>query len=119
MKYRMLVVNGLLFSLLAGVTAPLAVAGEVKDREENQQDRIAQGVKSGELTKGETARLEKGEAKIEKDREKALSDGKMTPKERKKLNREENKESKKIHTAKHNGKVRKPKKEKEQEQPQQ
>jgi Tfp pilus assembly protein FimT len=107
MKYRILVVNGLLFSFLAGIAAPSAMAGEVKDREENQQDRIAQGIRSGELTKGEAARLEKGEAKIEKDRQKALSDGKLTPKEKKKLNREENKESKKIYKAKHNGKVRK------------
>ena len=105
MKYRMFIVNGLLFSFLAGVTAQAALAGEVKNKEENQQDRIAQGVKSGELTKGEAARLEKGEAKIEADREKALSDGKLTPKEKAKLNREESRQSKKIYTAKHNSKV--------------
>ncbi|HEY1925514.1 MAG TPA: hypothetical protein VGG58_09680, partial [Candidatus Acidoferrum sp.] len=33
--------------------------GEVGQRKENQQDRIAQGVKSGQLTAGETAKLEK------------------------------------------------------------
>ncbi len=33
----------------------------VQDRKDNQQDRIAQGVKSGELTAGETSNLEKKE----------------------------------------------------------
>src|SRR5277367_3133325 len=37
-------------------------AGKIADRKENQQDRIAQGVKSGQLTAGETAHLENREA---------------------------------------------------------
>ena len=37
---------------------------EVGQRAENQQDRIAQGVKSGQLTAGESAHLENNEAKI-------------------------------------------------------
>jgi len=36
----------------------------VAQRKENQQDRIAQGVKSGQLTAGETANLETKEAAI-------------------------------------------------------
>ncbi len=36
-----------------------AFAGRIAQRKENQQDRIAQGVKSGQLTAGETARLER------------------------------------------------------------
>ena len=64
---------------------------------------VADGVKSGELTQGETARLEKGEQKIEADRQAALTDGKMTRKEKVKLNHEENKQSKKIRKLKHNG----------------
>ena len=104
MKSRLVLTHSLILSLALASMAPLALAGEVKEREENQQDRIAQGVKSGELTGKEAARLEKGEAKIEKDREKALADGKLTPKEKRKLNREENKESRKIHRKKHNPK---------------
>ena len=104
MKIRAGLVMGLIFSLAIGTSA---FAGEVKEREENQQDRIAQGVESGQLTGKEAAHLEKGEAKLEKDREKALADGKMTPKEKRKLNKEENRQSKKIFNAKHNGKRRK------------
>ena len=36
----------------------------INKRQENQQDRIAQGIKSGQLTPRETARLEKQEAEI-------------------------------------------------------
>ncbi len=108
MKNTKWILKGLLASLVAGLMAQgLALAGEVKDREENQEDRIAQGIKSGELTAKEAGDLEKGEAKIERDREKALADGKMTPKEKRKLNREENKESKKIYNKKHNHRTRK------------
>ena len=102
MKKRSIYLNSLVLSLALVSMTPLAFAGEVKDREENQQDRIAQGLNSGELTAKETAHLEKGEAKIEKDRQAALADGKMTPREKRKLNREENKESHKIFAKKHN-----------------
>ena len=104
MKIDSVWMKGAVLALFISSTSGTGWAGEVKNREENQQDRIAQGVKSGELTPGEAAHLEKGEQKIETDREKALSDGKMTPKEKAKLNREENRESKKIYKKKHNKK---------------
>lgn len=104
MKIRQLLIQGLALTMALGAVTEVVWAGEVKNREENQQDRIAQGVNSGALTPGETARLEKGEQKIEADRQKALADGKLTPQEKRKLNREENKESKKIHKLKHNAK---------------
>ena len=90
---------GLVFGSVAFVSA-----GEVKAREENQAKRIDQGVASGELTAKETEHLEKGEAKIEAVREEALSDGKMSRHEKKKLNHMENRQSKRIHHAKHNKK---------------
>ena len=71
-------------------------------RQINQQERIHQGVKSGELTKGETIRLEKQQKKIQKDKVKAKSDGIVTKKERAKLQAEENRASRNIHRKKHN-----------------
>ena len=78
---------------------------EVNRREERQQDRIAQGIKSGELTPGEAARLEKGEARIQKQEanDMAKNNGHLTKAEQEKLNREENRLSKKIRRDKHNG----------------
>jgi hypothetical protein len=88
--------------LLLGFTVPyLAEAGEITNREARQQKRIDQGVQSGELTARETARLEREQARIEADRQKALSDGTLSAKEKAKLTREQNRASRRIFRQKH------------------
>jgi len=74
----------------------------VDQREQNQEKRIDQGVKSGELTNGEAAKVEAQQAKIKTDEAKAKSDGKVTKKERAKLKREQNRASRNIYRKKHN-----------------
>ncbi len=66
------------------------------------EQRINQGVTSGQLTAAEAARLAAGEDRIEKRRQHAFNDGEMTIKERRKLNRQANRQSRKIYRAKHN-----------------
>ena len=77
-------------------------AQEIKKRQENQQDRIAQGVKSGELTPRETARLERREANlnrtIRKDRK---SGGGLDAQEKRQINRRQNSISRGIRRQKH------------------
>src|SRR5499427_8209657 len=68
----------------------------VDRREQNQQKRVADGVKDGSLTSGEAAKIESEEAKIQQDEAKAKADGVVTPDERKKLNRELDKTSREI-----------------------
>ena len=80
----------------------------INKRQRNQQRRIARGVKGGQLTAGEAARLETREAKIQKDKQAAKADGKVTPAERRKLRREENRASRKIYKLKHNEKTQNP-----------
>ncbi len=80
----------------------------VDQREKNQQERIDQGIKSGELTKGEAARLEAQQGKIKVDEAKAKADGVVTAKERAKLKREQNRASRTIYRKKHNARVQKP-----------
>src|SRR4051812_9605865 len=87
------------FILLGGLSAvSLAQTGNsgrhqhhprnINQRQENQQDRIAQGIKSGELTAREAARLEAQEARINRLEAKLRESGdKLTPKERAKLER--------------------------------
>ena len=77
---------------------------EVGKRKENQQDRIANGVKSGELTAGETANLEKKEAAInaETKADRAANGGKLTAAEKAKVNRQQNRVSNQIYRDKHN-----------------
>jgi len=80
---------------------------EVGQRERNQQERIAQGVKSGQLTAGETAHLEGREAHINKEvhNDRAANGGKLTPAERRQVNRQEDRTSRAIYRKKHNGRV--------------
>jgi hypothetical protein len=80
---------------------------EVGQRERNQQERISQGVKSGQLTAGETAHLEGREAHINKEvhNERAANGGKLTPAERRQVNRQEDRTSRAIYRKKHNGRV--------------
>lgn len=78
---------------------------EVGQRRENQQDRIAQGVKSGQLTAGETAHLEKREGNINREvrNDRAANGGKLTGQERRQVNRQQNRTSRAIYRDKHNG----------------
>ena len=64
-------------------------------------------MKSGELTKREATKLEAREAKIQRDKMKAKSDGVVTNKERAKLHREEDRASKAIYKQKHDAQERK------------
>ena len=66
---------------------------------------IQQGVQSGQLTPKETAKLEKGQAKVEVKKEKAQADGVVTQKERAKLAKAQKKQSKKIYKEKHDKQV--------------
>jgi hypothetical protein len=76
---------------------------EVGQRRENQQDRIAQGVRSGSLKAGQTARLENREQGINQrvaaDRQ--ANGGKLTGQQKQQINRAQNKASRKIYKAKH------------------
>jgi hypothetical protein len=76
----------------------------VAQRKENQQDRIANGVKSGQLTAGETANLETKEAAIngETKADRAANGGKLTGAEKQQVNQQQNQLSKQIYNDKHN-----------------
>ena len=78
----------------------------VKERQENQQKRIAGGVKDGELTAKETKHLEAREVKIQNDKKEAKADGVVTNKEKAKLHREQNRASRAIYRQKHDAQVR-------------
>jgi len=91
----------------AMLTACLATQGfaesVIRERKENQQDRIAQGVKNGSLTAKETAKLEHKEAKLNKEirRDRAANGGTLTARERVRVNRQQNRISSDIYKQKH------------------
>ncbi|HWZ77883.1 MAG TPA: hypothetical protein VNX87_15175 [Candidatus Sulfotelmatobacter sp.] len=80
---------------------------QVNKREQNQQNRIANGVKTGQLTPGETRRLERGEQRLQNNEKKdmAKDNGHLTKKDQRHLNREANHMSKRIYKDKHNAKT--------------
>jgi len=82
--------------------------GEIGGRRENQQDRIAQGVKSGQLTAGETAKLENQQQGINREvrADRQANGGKLTGLDRKSINQSENRASKNIYRDKHNARTR-------------
>jgi hypothetical protein len=67
----------------------------------NDRTRVRQGVKSGELTKKETARLAVQGAKVKQERKDVRADGTVTPSERKDLRKDKKRLSKNIYKQKH------------------
>src|SRR5262252_4706522 len=92
-------VSVVLFVLFAVGAGSICMAGQrgINHREYNQQQRIRQGVKSGELTRRETERLEAREARIRVDERFARRDGHVSPRERARLNRELDRTSRDIY----------------------
>lgn len=101
--------NKLLISIMAvaiSVTlATTAMAGikdhRVNHRQHNQHERIAQGVKSGELTKDEAKDLRGDQKEIRQEERQFKSDGKLTKDERQELHQDQNAASKEIYQEKH------------------
>jgi hypothetical protein len=104
------VVAGLMLPVAAQTSdssTPAAKPATINQRKENQQDRIANGIQSGELTAGEAGKLEKKESEVnqeERDMRK-LDNGHLTAADRATLNQQQNKLSKNIYNQKHDAQV--------------
>ena len=90
-------------SLVFAQTTP-ADPATVNQRKENQQDRIAQGVQSGQLTAGETTKLEDKESALNQEigADRHANGGTLTPAEKAQVQQQQNGLSKQIYTDKHN-----------------
>jgi len=79
---------------------------EVNQREQNQQDRIANGLKNGTLNANQASNLEKREASVQNREQKdmAKNNGHLTKAEQKGINRQQNRISKSIYKDKHENK---------------
>jgi len=78
-----------------------SVGSEVQ-RDVNQENRIEQGLKSGQLSTGEAAKLERGEARIDKMESQALKNGNLSPEEAARIQRAQSQESRAISNLKNN-----------------
>lgn len=78
----------------------------INARQHNQERRINNGVRSGELTHKETRHLRNDERRIQAEKRIAKANGHITPRQRTMLRRQENRTSRAIYRDKHNNRVR-------------
>ncbi len=84
-----------------------AEAARADRRQVKQQARIVQGVKSGELTKAEAARLEAQHLAVQREiRQARADDGVIGPAERAKIERKQDRLNRRIYRQKHDGQSR-------------
>jgi hypothetical protein len=86
-------------SIWSIVFAPAGFAqtvGTEVQRDVNQENRVEQGLKSGQLSTGEAAKLERGEARIDRMETHAIKDGTLSPREAARIQRAQNQESARI-----------------------
>lgn len=87
--------------MAAAMMVPAFGQGKLKDRQQNQRARIAEGVKDGSITKAEAVRLHREQKDIRQDRQQAKADGVVTAREKAQITREQNKASRDIVKQKH------------------
>ena len=100
----------LLVASLAVIVVDVASANDatprVDRREVRQHMRIREGVRSGELTRGEAGRLRAGQGHVRRMERRMKSDGCVTRGERARLTHAQNRQSRHIARFKHNDRVR-------------
>lgn len=67
----------------------------------NQQQRIEQGVKSGQLTNREIGKLENGQARVDRAEARSGANGRVSANEQQRVQKTENRQSKRIYRQKH------------------
>ncbi|MBI3528882.1 MAG: hypothetical protein HY067_13050 [Betaproteobacteria bacterium] len=108
MRIRLTAIAAALAACTIAAAAHAQNTADVVQRDVNQQNRIEQGLKSGELTTKEAGKLEREESHIDKMESNALRDGKMTNAEKRRIERAENQASKDIYREKHDAQTGNP-----------
>jgi hypothetical protein len=105
MKLVRLALSAALILVPAAAIAQPPTGRTIYNRKVDQQARIAQGARSGQLTPRETAHLERQESRINREERvmRAENGGHLTRHDRRILTRQQNRESARIYREKHNG----------------
>src|ERR1700678_1914583 len=108
MKIHTVLLSAGFFLALGAVPALAQLSAEIQQRKDYQQERIANGVKSGQLTPGETRNLESKEAGLNREERnmRAQDNGHLTAGDKSRLNRQQNHLSDQIYDKKHNARTR-------------
>jgi len=103
---KIVIISAVLFIASAIQINAQTATPAVTSRQVKQQARIEQGVENKELTKTETARLEREQRRIEIEKRMAKKDGTVTPEEKRFLKREQNRANRDIRRQKHDAQTR-------------
>ena len=103
-KLVVLMLTGVLASLIA--SASFAGTARIDRREARQRERIAEGRMSGQLTRGERARLNAGQRHVYRMERRAGRDGFYTRHERMRIERAQDRQNRRIYRLKHNRRIR-------------
>lgn len=101
----------LVLASMAALVLPLSAQARPHDpginaRQHHQQQRIGQGFRSGELTRGETRRLAGEQRHIRREERRYMSDGRLSRGERADLRHDQNRAGRHIYNEKHDGQRR-------------
>jgi len=100
MKRILLAVSGMML-LMSGLAFAQAETPRIDKRQANQEQRIDQGIASGQLNEREANRLNNQQEHINKMEDKAKSDGVMTKRERARISAAQDRASRHIVREKH------------------
>jgi hypothetical protein len=82
----------------------------VDNREANQQQRTANGLRSGQMTSGEAARTNANQSRVDQQvhNERTANGGALNQQQRQQVNREQNQNSRQVYNEKHNAQTARP-----------
>lgn len=89
-------------TVLVSTTAFAQDTPVINKHQAKQQNRIAQGQASGQLTGQEAASLQRGQANVANKKAVAKADGKVTNSERAEIRQAQKRQSNRIYNKKHN-----------------
>ena len=87
--------------MMSGIVFAQAETPVIDQRQINQDQRIDQGIASGQLNEREANRLNKQQGRIGKMEDRAMSDGVMTKRERARIGAAQNRASRHVARQKH------------------
>jgi len=105
---KLFAIAALAISVSCAAASAQVTSATIAQRKANQQQRIGNGVKSGQLTAHETANLERREGSINREEHnmRKADDGHLTAGDKAALTRRQNRVSRSIYQDKHNAAVR-------------
>ncbi len=105
MKARHILLFLLVFGFIAAGTAQVCTPA-IGQNQVRQQQRIHQGVQQGDLTRHEARQLKGQQRHIQKMKQQARQDGKVTPQERSQIRHDQKRANRQIAAKRHNNRDR-------------